>query len=187
MTHVDLLGALLPPESYDPKGLRIGAELAAEGNALDAALARSGDAANAITPWLAGDLIVDWERVLGLSPAGGYQQRLEAVLVKIAETGGLSIPYFKGLAARMGYTIDIVELQPFWVDYSCVDRDLIYDEDIVWAWKVIVEGGSGQRSYQFYVDSSCVGDRLLSFGDPVIESVFEDLKPAHTFVYFAYQ
>ncbi len=39
----------------------------------------------------------------------------------------------------------------------------------------------------FRSGESAAGERLLSFGDPVIEQVFEDLKPAHTFVYFAYE
>lgn len=187
MKHADLLAQLLPPVSYDSRAPRIAGELAAEGAALDRVLLAAKGIFEAITPYKSGDLIVDWERVLGLTASGGYQQRLDAVLAKLAETGGLSIPYFKSLAARRGYTIDINELQPFWVDYSHVDQDLIYDEDIIWVWQVVVTGSSGHRVYPFYVDASCVDDRLLSFGDPVIEAVFQDLKPAHTFVYFAYQ
>lgn len=181
-----LLAALLPPGSYEPNAPRLNAQLQAEGRALDVARAAAGGVADAITPYLAGDRIVDWERVLGLTPIGGYQQRLDAVLAKLAETGGLSIRYFTELAARMGYSITIDELQPFWVDYSRVDEDRLYNEDVIWVWRVNISGGDGVRVYPFFVDASCVGDRLLSFGDPVIEAVFEDLKPAHTFVYFAY-
>jgi len=34
--------------------------------------------------------------------------------------------------------------------------------------------------------ASCAGERLSSFSDNVIERVFEDLKPAHSFVRFTY-
>lgn len=187
MKSAELLAALLPPGSYAPNAPRISAELSADGAVLDRLLAGAGRVSDAITPFLARELMTDWERVLGLTAAGGYQQRLEAVLAKLAEVGGLSIPYFKSLAQRLGYTININELQPFWVDYSHVDQDVLYEEDVIWVWQVVVIGGTAQKQYSFYVDASCVGDRLLSFGDPVIETVFNELKPAHTFVYFAYQ
>lgn len=188
MKYASLLAQLLPPGSYAPKAPRLTAQLLADGGALDRAQLNARGVVEAITPYLAGNLIVEWERVLGLVAGnGGYQQRLEAVLAKLAETGGLSIPYFTNLASSLGYAIAINELQPFWVDYSHVDADVLYEEDAIWVWQVVVSGSAGQREYPFYVDASCVGDRLLSFGDPVIEAVFQDLKPAHTYVYFAYQ
>lgn len=187
MSHANLLAQLLPPGSYAPNAKLLSVELKAEGAQLDAVQLSAQGLLNGVTPFLAGPILVDWERLLGLEPAGGYQQRLQAVLAKLAETGGLSIPYFIELARAMGYAISINELQPFWVDYSHCDQDVIYEEDVIWVWQVLVDGSQGAVSYSFYADASCVGDRLLSFGDPVIEAVFEDLKPAHTFVYFAYQ
>lgn len=188
MTHGQLLTLLLPPVSYDMAGKYLQAQLNAEGKALDTAQAAADLVSDGITPYRAGDLLADWERVLGLdATSDNYQGRLEAVLIKLAETGGLSIPYFIKLASSIGYTIQINEFLPFMVDYSRVDRDALYEEDVVWCWEVVILGGENQSTYPFYVDRSRVDERLLSIGDAVIETVFQDLKPAHTFVFFTYR
>lgn len=188
MTHRNLLALLLPPRSYDPNGTWLSGELAAEGEALDGAQDHGRQALDSITPFDAVDTLQDWERVCGLVPPDGAtrRQRLEAVLTKLQELGGLSIPYFKNLAKRLGYDVEIYEHEPFYLDYSRLDRDILYDGDVIWVWRVSVKGGQ-VRSYLFYLDASSVDERLLSFSDAVIEAYFKDLKPAHTFVVFDYQ
>lgn len=185
--HADLLGRLLPPVSYDPNEPSLATELTAEGAALDRTQSDSDALAREIIPFYAQQLLPDWERVCGLTPAldAPLQQRIASVVAKINETGGLSIPYFKRLAQSLGYAIEIVEPQPFRVDESRVGEAL-YIEDIIYEWEVVVQGAP-TLLYWFRVDESAVGESLLSFGDPVIEAVFQDLKPAHTFVSFSYQ
>ena len=186
--HADLLGRLLPPVSYDPTAPRLATDLGAEGKALDRALADADLIAASVVPsYFVTQLLADWERLCGTTPSpdATIQQRVSAVIAKINETGGLSIPYFTQLAASLGYTIEIVEPQPFRVDSSRIG-DTIYIEDIIFVWQVVVEGAPN-LAYYFRVGQSAVGERLLSFSDPVLEQVFTDLKPAHTFVYFAYQ
>nr|EIL1983693.1 phage tail protein [Providencia rettgeri] len=39
----------------------------------------------------------------------------------------------------------------------------------------------------FRAGGSIAGERLSFWADSVIETVFNDLKPAHTFCYFTYQ
>lgn len=188
VNHWKLLAQLLPPRSYDPHGPTLSAELKAEGDALDQAL-RSGDlAVESITPFGAVDTLPDWERVCGLTPPedANRQQRVEAVLAKIQEIGGLSIPYFTRLAEKLGYEIHITEFEPFYLDYSRLDRDILYDADVIWVWRVHVKGGH-VRAFPLLLDMSSVDERLLSFSDVVIESYMIDLKPAHTFVVFDYQ
>lgn len=186
-SHADLLSHLLPPVAYDPNGVRLAAELAAEGNALDRAQASADVVAREVIPFYAQQLLPDWERVCGLTPVPDttLQQRIANVVSKINETGGLSIPYFRRLASALGYTIEIVEPQPFRVDENSVG-DALYIEDIIYEWEVVVHG-TPALLYWFRVDESTIDEPLLSFADPVIEAVFQDLKPAHTFVYFAYQ
>lgn len=187
MSHAQLLALLLPPGSYAPAGSGLKAELAAEGQALDVTLVSAERAKGAITPFFAEQLLPDWERVCAITPpaGAGYQQRLQAVLAKLAETGGLSIPYFTRLAAGMGYQITINEPQPF---RAGVNRtgDQLWTADILWVWQVVVHGDT-TLAFRFQAGLSAAGECLTAFGDPVIESVFNDLKPAHTFVYFAYQ
>ncbi|WP_024302213.1 YmfQ family protein [Pseudogulbenkiania sp. MAI-1] len=187
MNHAELLALLLPPVSYAPSGPALQTELAAEGQALDAALINAERAKGAVTPFFAEQLLPDWERVCGITPppSAGYQQRLQAVLAKLAETGGLSIPYFVRLAAGMGYQITINEPQPFRAGVGRAG-DTLWVPDILWVWQVVVHSNSS-NVYRFRAGQSAAGERLAEFGDAVIEEVFNDLKPAHTFVYFAYQ
>lgn len=188
MTHRQLLARLLPPRSYDVHGVALAAELSAEGETLDRAQQSAGRVLDSVTPFDAVDTLPDWERVCGLTAAEGAnrQQRLEAVLAKLQELGGLSIPYFKRLAARLGYQIEITEFEPFYLDYSRLDQDILYEPDVTWVWQVHVKGGH-VRAFPFLLDMSSVDELLLSFSDVVIESYMIDLKPAHTVVVFDYQ
>lgn len=188
MKHWKLLAQLLPPRSYDPQGAVLSDELRAEGGALDQAQ-RSGDQAiENITPFGAVDTLPDWERVCGLTPPedANRQQRVEAVLAKLREVGGLSIPYFTSLAGRLGYEIEISEFEPFCLDRDHLDLDIFYEADVVWVWQAHIKGGH-VRAFPFLLDMSLVDEALLSFSDAVIESYLIDLKPAHTFVVFDYQ
>lgn len=187
MSHYTLLNLLLPKVSYSPGQPVLAASLQAEARVFDdvensAELAKGG-----VTPYMAMNLLSDWERVLGLTAQSGasYQQRQQRVLAKLAETGGLSIPYFTRLASSLGYTVTIDEPQPFRAGTNRAG-DRLYIEDIIWVWVVNVKN-SGTLVYCFRAGNSAAGERLTSFGDPVIEEVFQDLKPAHTFCYFAYQ
>ncbi|WP_420996249.1 YmfQ family protein [Cupriavidus sp. 30B13] len=187
MKHAQLLALLLPLESYAPSVAPLAQELAAEGNALDATLASTSLAEGGITPFFAAQLLPDWERVCGITPTNGasYQQRQQMVIAKLAEVGGLSIPYFKRLAAGMGYTIEINEPQPFRAGINRAG-DQLWTADIIWVWRVVVKTGN-VRAFSFRAGLSAAGEALTAFGDAIIETVFNDLKPAHTFVYFAYQ
>lgn len=185
--NATLLALLLPPVAYDTQQPLIDAELTAEGNAFNAAYLLSESVVKAVTPIYAASLLADWERVLGIGSSTDmtYQQRLENVLVKIAETGGLSIPYFQKLASRLGYSIEIIEPTAFHVGINrCGDRLMV--EGTMWTWGVVISGLK-VKPYYFRTGSSAVGERLSVYADAVIESIFNDLKPAHTFCYFIYQ
>jgi len=188
MSHAQLLALLLPPVSYDPNGARLNAELRAEGRALDRTEVSAATALACVTPLHAVDLLPDWERVCGLVPTieATYAQRRDAVLAKLQEIGGLSIPHFISLAHRLGYAIQIAEFEPFCCDWSILDVDALYNDDVRWIWQVQVKDGA-TRMYPFAVDASCAGEALLAFSDPVIEEIFNDLKPAHTFLVFDYE
>lgn len=185
--NTTLLALLLPTVAYDTHQPHINAELTAEGNAFNTTYLLSESVLKAVTPIYAASLLTDWERVLGIGSTTDmtYQQRLENVLVKIAETGGLSIPYFQKLAFRLGYSIEIIEPSAFHVGINrCGDRLMV--EGTMWTWGVVITGLK-IKPYYFRTGSSAVGERLSVFTDAVIESIFNDLKPAHTFCYFIYQ
>lgn len=185
MNTVDLFRAMLPP-SYDPNGKYISAELAAEANVMDAVKASAARVLAQITPLQASMTLSDWERVYGVVPREGstQQERRQNILVRMAATGGLSIPYFKSLAASLGYTITITEPRPFRVGINrCGDRLLI--PEICWVWQINVIG-TKTPVYRFRTGASATGEPLTAFGESILENTFKDLKPAFTDCYFTY-
>lgn len=182
MSHKTVLKQLFPVELGENHDL----DMAVEGDHLDKVQASAEILLANIFPDTAFELLSDWERVLGLSPDGdaSIPARMAACVAKFKETGGLSIPYFTQLAAAMGYTIEIVEPQPFMAGIGRAG-DVIYDADIIWCWRVDILDAS-VPVYYFRAGQSGAGDPIMSFGSTVIEEVFEDLKPADTFVYFRY-
>ncbi|MGL3099454.1 putative phage tail protein [Enterobacter asburiae] len=115
MKTVDLFRALMPPVSYDSNGKYLSAELQAEANLMDAVKASADRVLASITPFYASMTLSDWERVYEVVQREGatQQERRENILVKMAATGGLSIPYFTSLAASLGYAITISEPERF--------------------------------------------------------------------------
>lgn len=182
-----LLSLLLPPVAYDTQQKALAAELSAEGNAFDATDESAKNALNGVAPFFAANLLTDWERVLNVTPNedDSYQQRLDRVLIKLSETGGLSIPYFINMASRIGYIITIDELQPFRVGSSRCG-DALYIPDIIFTWRVNAFGLEIPL-YYFRTGTSRVGERLMTMGDTVLETTFKELKPAHTLCYFLYE
>lgn len=186
MNYRDLLASLLPPVAYDASQLKLDAELTAEGNAFSLISSTADEVTGAVTPFFSAGLMGDWERVLELTPGedDSWQQRLDAVLIKLAETGGLSRAYFIKLAATAGYSITIDEFEPFRAGVSRAG-DVIYVPEIIYVWSVNVK--SSVTVYYFRAGASLPGERLSTFGDRVLETIFENLKPAHTYCYFTYE
>lgn len=185
MSHRDLLPLLLPPVSYDPSGAGISAALTADANVFDAVQASADRLVDDVTPLGGLYMLPDWERVLGITAgAGGAAARLQVVLDKLREQGGLVIKFFIQRAATLGYVIDIDEPQPFRAGTNRAG-DTLYVSEIIWTWVVRIRG-DGFRKVHFRAGASGAGDRLLDFGDPLIEAIFQDLKPAWTFVSFEY-
>ncbi|WP_274571547.1 YmfQ family protein [Neisseria leonii] len=185
MDYTDTLLGLLPPVSYARNALKIRNQARIDARVLNNIADSATQVLNAMDPRTAGDALPDWERLLGLNGSGqSYPQRRAAVLAKINATGGLSIPYFIRLAEAAGYRIRIEEPQPFRAGQNRAG-DRIAPEDIIWTWRVHVQGSS-QRIWLFRAGAGTAGGRLSEYADDVIESIFEDLKPAHTWVGFTY-
>ncbi|EOZ4638843.1 YmfQ family protein [Enterobacter cloacae] len=187
MNTVDLFRALMPPVSYDPNGKYLSAELTAEARVMDDVKASARRVLASITPFNASVTLADWERVYAITPRTGatVQERRQNVLVRMSATGGLSIPYFKNLAASLGYTITITEPRAFRTGVNrCGDR--LYIDGMRWVWQVNVQGASTPK-YRFRCGSSAVGEPLLAFGESILETTFKDLKPAFTDCYFTYE
>lgn len=168
LSLADALRALFPPEAYDLAGPALSAELEATANVQQGVVDSAAVVANAMHPSTA-DLpaIASWERVLALTPLPNAtpENRVQAVLAKLGELGGLSRSYFVRLAASQGYGISISEPRAFRVGISrCGDR--LYGEDVVFLWLVTINS------------------RPPGGDDAALQALFDDLKPAHTLCQF---
>lgn len=130
------------------------------------------------------ELLSHWERVLGITPTpdANVTSRITACVAKIRETGGISRGYFKKVARDLGYEIEIYEQHAGFE--AGVDMAGYPLENSPWVWRVHVT--SAPAKHYFEAGISSAGDRLLSFGIVPLEQKIEDLKPAHTQVYFTY-
>ncbi len=181
MSHSDVIKLLLPLELAGVSE----ADIAREGQVLDDVELEAQELLREMFPDRSARCLTDWERVCALVPASDatLQSRRDNVVRKIRERGGLSRRYFIALAAAMGYTITIEELQPFMAGWGRAG-DPLYEEKVRFIWRVCV---AGQAFYYYRAGLSAGGERLLWWPSvTALEDLFNDLKPAHTFIIFDY-
>lgn len=190
--HKKVLAKLYPPISYDVNGERFLAQCEVDGNAFDRLQKSAVDLLQIIEPATSNTMLSDWERLCGIKTdyTNNYQARVKSVIAKLNAIGGLSIPYFKRIAESIGYRIEIKEFSPLANDLPTTgDLAQFRNEardNLIFMWRVSVLNGDDNIVY-FRAGGSFAGNHLVEFGDPIIEEFFRDLKPAHTYCYFAYQ
>ena len=190
--HKKVLAKLYPPISYDVNGERFLAQCEVDGNAFDRLQKSAVDLLQIIEPATSNTMLSDWERLCGIKTdySNNYQARVKRVIAKLNAIGGLSIPYFKRIAESIGYRIEIKEFSPLANDLPTTgDLAQFRNEardNLIFMWRVSVLNGDDNIVY-FRAGSSFAGNHLVEFGDSIIEEFFRDLKPAHTYCYFAYQ
>ena len=190
--HKKVLAKLYPPVSYNVNGQRFLAQCEVDGNAFDRLQKSAVDLLQIIEPATSNTMLSDWERLCGIKTdyTNNYQARVKRVIAKLNAIGGLSIPYFKRIAESIGYRIEIKEFSPLANDLPTTgDLAQFRNEardNLIFMWRVSVLNGDDNIVY-FRAGSSFAGNHLVEFGDPIIEEFFRDLKPAHTYCYFAYQ
>lgn len=190
-SHVDVLKKLYPPVSYDVHGEQFVAQCEVDGRCFDRLQQSAEQVLNTISPDTAGAMLADWERVCGITTnlAKPYSDRVKRVIITLNAVGGLSIPYFISLAESIGYKIEIKEFSHLTGDLPNAGDVPIQnspDEVLGYMWRVDVKNADDNIS-RFRAGGSCAGERLTDFGDQILEEFFRDLKPAHTYCYFAYQ
>lgn len=190
--HKKVLAKLYPPVSYDVNGERFLAQCEVDGNAFDRLQKSAVDLLQIIEPATSNTMLSDWEHLCGIKTdyTNNYQARVKRVIAKLNAIGGLSIPYFKRIAESIGYRIEIKEFSPLANDLPTTG-DLVQfrneaRDNLIFMWRVSVLNGDDNIVY-FRAGTSFAGNHLVEFGDPIIEEFFRDLKPAHTYCYFAYQ
>lgn len=153
-------------------------------------------------PRTAIELLPEWERALGLpdpclAEPLTIADRQRAVTERLSSEGGQSIAFFTALAARLGYTVRIIEHAPFMCGVSRVgDTRPTGDPGESFRWEVAPEMMRfvwtvkvvNPRLSWFRVGSGQVGVdphlRIAIASD--LECLFRRLRPAHTDVFFDY-
>lgn len=184
--HAELLARLLPPVAYDPQAPNLLVELAADGNALDAARVAAELILTEADPRSTYYLLPDWERELGLpdpcvGPLPTLAQRRDAVAAKLYMLAGQNPQFYIDLAARLGFTITVTEFLDIHTVESSVETPL-YDEAWLFAWQV---NAPLETIREATVDSS-VDEPLRSWGNAMLECAIKRFKPSHTTVIFSY-
>lgn len=194
MSEIDykaVLGSLYPPVSYNIKGEQFLIQCETDGNAFERLEESALNLINAISPESSGVMLADWERVCGIPTQLNkpYGERVKRVILQLNALGGLSIPYFMRLAESIGYRIEIKEFSPLKNDLPDAGDIPIQNsprERLGFMWRVTVTNGDDNIT-RFRAGQSCAGERLTDFGDRILETFFKELKPAHTYCYFAYR
>lgn len=150
--------------------------------------ARADQLAVEVNPLNSVELLPDWERAAGLpDKCSGQlettlQGRRNAVIAKLASTGGQSVQYFIEVAAALGYTITITEFRPFQVGRSRVGEALT-NGPWQFAWQI---NAPGVTVVSFRVGLSAVGEALRTWGNDTLECKIRQIAPAHTIPIFSY-
>lgn len=186
MAHAELLQLLLP-SSLDPNGSLLGAELIAEGQALDTGLLQAGALLDESDPRVTVHLLPDWERVAGLPDEGALfpptmQERRNAVVARVTGIGGQSAAYFIALAKSIGYDVTIDDYRPFRAGISDAGDVLTNEVWIHW-WMV---RAPLVTTFDFKAGQSSAGEPVRVWGVEPLERLIRKFKPAHTNVNFAY-
>lgn len=139
-------------------------------------------------PATTAELLADWERVAGLPDpcTGGLEETLQgrrnALVAKLSASGSASIPYFIAVAAALGYTVTIKELKPFRIGVTPITEPL-YPSEIIFVWQV---WAPATTITYFTIGQSGINEPLRRWGDALLECRINQLKPAHTAVFFIY-
>jgi uncharacterized protein YmfQ (DUF2313 family) len=147
---------------------------------------RLNDLIDEMFPCSTQELLPEWEATLGLpDPCIGdldsVQQRVRAVCAKFAARGGQSKPYYIAVAAALGFEIQIHEFTPFVAGSEAGTP--VFGESWAHTWTITA---ADDMVWYFSAGLSTAGEPLRSWGNRLLECVFERIKPAHTILIFRY-
>lgn len=170
--------------------------------------ARAGDALLEADPRTTTELLPDWERNYGLpGPCTGLAEsavgRRGALWGRVTAQGGQTPAYIIEVALALGYTISIEEHFRFQVGRGRVGpggtstvpgSSWTYPRGRLWGDVPPTENwvynftvhAPEQTAFYFRVSESVVGDRLVDWGNEILECGVREIKPAHTRVQFKY-
>lgn len=172
----------LPPGRVWPKepGSRLRGLLRGLAEGFARAHARALDLIEEVDPRTTTQLLLDWERVLGLpEDCPGAETTLAgrraAVVSKLTSLGGQSPGYFIAVAASLGFTITIREYGPAQIQDPVGVP--VYSPEWRHTWEVNAPEFTIRIAR---VNESQIGEPLRAWGNELLECVFARLKPAQS-------
>lgn len=133
------------------------------------------------------ELLVDWERVVGLpdpclTPATSTAERRRRVVQRLTYQGGQSVAFFIAFLAVLGYPgCTVTEYRPLKCNSKC--NAPLNQGGWRYGWRVNVPGTVNVRRL------TCTGrcnDPIASWGDPGLLCLISAHRPAHTKVFVSY-
>ena len=179
MLHSEVLGRLFPVElggMHDDDVTVDGAALDRAQELIDAFLVE-------MFPGTAVLLLDRWEALYEIVPAEGatIAERQAAVQARHLRKGDIKKPFFVLLAADMGYTIRIDDYTPSMADWLCAGDEVIEEP---WDYFSAGLGMAGDYLAQENVVTPWIWKVVVLASPPTppspsLETVLNDLKPAH--------
>lgn len=132
-------------------------------------------------------LLDDWEQTFGLpdpclTPPVTIADRRARLAQKVSWTGGQSRAFFIGLLETLGYPgCTITEFRPFRANSKC--NAALNQGGWRYAWRVNVPVAANVRVMK--ANSRC-NEPLASWGDPGLQCLLAQYKPAQTILYISY-
>lgn len=144
-----------------------------------------------VDPRTADELLVDWERVLGLPDKCTTNlglstfDRQRLAWAKLTEQGGQSRAYFIALAERYGEPgVTITDgYRPMTCNDTC--NDVLYSEADRFVWRVTFPHPAA--NVRLMTCNDTCNDALQLYALSLAECPLSERKPAHTNVIFSYQ
>jgi uncharacterized protein YmfQ (DUF2313 family) len=133
------------------------------------------------------ELLPEWEASLGLpDPCAGTSPTIAArraqVVARFAALGGQSVAFYVAFAAQLGYTISVEQFAPFRAGFSRAG-DPLRGVDWFYAWSI--HSPLNTINY-FRAGVDAAGEPLAFWSNTVLECEMQDVKPAHTILFFSY-
>ncbi|MBL4763523.1 MAG: DUF2313 domain-containing protein [Gammaproteobacteria bacterium] len=147
--------------------------------------ARASNLINETDPRTAFELLPEWEAFAGLpggciGEIGTLEQRQQALHAKLTALGGQSIPYYIEFAAAIGYDTTVTEFPVFNVEDS-VDAEM-NDESWRYTWRL----NAPDETINYWSVEGGVDEGFATWGNERLECAINEIKPAHTYLIFAY-
>lgn len=137
-------------------------------------------------PRTATELMPEWLEALGLpgdcmGTLSTLEEKRRVAGAKLGAYGGQTVAYFVAVAASLGFPVTVEEAKVFSIGDDCGLP--CYGDGWEHVWIIIAP--HDQTAF-FLAGQGVIGDPLATFATLPLECLLQELKPAHTVLFFRY-